>query len=314
MPSDVHTHTVLLDFTRCYVAHWMTKDYSHVLCWPDGYQHVSICCYSWDTCSSGHVWPSSYCYYETSTWSLLSTSLSTSQSKTTSVVTDQLLALVRFCHVRKGLDSLSSNARNVLPLKGVTSRCWRNVDCLHISVMMMECQHNGSCFTSTLASFPPLCWLASILLLSLLSTSLLPLSLPSSSSSPPPPPPPPPRPIVPMEYMGEEYFKTKATVVKYERFVLKVRRLPSRGPLLVHCKSASVYSFSPCSNYRNSASVCMWNTLTRLVISQTLRWTATWLLLPLSLYLSLQMIVTYLQILDIDIETETATRLRQRAW
>ena len=58
--------------------------------------------------------------------------------------------------------------------------------------MMMECQHNGNCSTSTLASFPPLCWLASILLLSLLSTSLLPLSLPSSSSHTPPPPPPPP--------------------------------------------------------------------------------------------------------------------------
>lgn len=29
------------------------------------------------------------------------------------------------------------------------------------------------------------------------------------------------RPVVPMEYMGEEYFKMKASVIKYERFVLK---------------------------------------------------------------------------------------------
>lgn len=26
----------------------------------------------------------------------------------------------------------------------------------------------------------------------------------------------------PMEYMGEEYFKLKSTVIKYERFLLKV--------------------------------------------------------------------------------------------
>ena len=30
------------------------------------------------------------------------------------------------------------------------------------------------------------------------------------------------RPVVPMDYMGEEYFKLKATVIKYERFLLKV--------------------------------------------------------------------------------------------
>lgn len=30
------------------------------------------------------------------------------------------------------------------------------------------------------------------------------------------------RPVMPMEYMGEEYFKMKASVIKYERFVLKV--------------------------------------------------------------------------------------------
>lgn len=30
------------------------------------------------------------------------------------------------------------------------------------------------------------------------------------------------RPVVAMEYMGEEYFKLKATVIKYERFLLKV--------------------------------------------------------------------------------------------
>lgn len=27
---------------------------------------------------------------------------------------------------------------------------------------------------------------------------------------------------MPMEYMGEEYFKLKASIIKYERFVLKV--------------------------------------------------------------------------------------------
>lgn len=31
-----------------------------------------------------------------------------------------------------------------------------------------------------------------------------------------------PRPIEPMEYMGEEYFKSKNTVIKYERYLLKV--------------------------------------------------------------------------------------------
>ena len=31
----------------------------------------------------------------------------------------------------------------------------------------------------------------------------------------------PPRPIVPMEYMGEQYFTTKNTVIKYERYLLK---------------------------------------------------------------------------------------------
>ena len=36
---------------------------------------------------------------------------------------------------------------------------------------------------------------------------------------------PPHRPVVPMEYMGEEYFKLKASIIKYERFVLKVRQL-----------------------------------------------------------------------------------------
>ena len=30
------------------------------------------------------------------------------------------------------------------------------------------------------------------------------------------------RPVVPMEYMGEEYFKLKASIIKYERFILKV--------------------------------------------------------------------------------------------
>ena len=30
------------------------------------------------------------------------------------------------------------------------------------------------------------------------------------------------RPIVPMEGMGDEYIKLKATVIKYERFILKV--------------------------------------------------------------------------------------------
>ena len=30
------------------------------------------------------------------------------------------------------------------------------------------------------------------------------------------------RPVVPMAYMGEEYFKLKASIIKYERFILKV--------------------------------------------------------------------------------------------
>ena len=33
---------------------------------------------------------------------------------------------------------------------------------------------------------------------------------------------PPCRPVVPMDYMGDEYFKLKASIIKYERFVLKV--------------------------------------------------------------------------------------------
>ena len=30
------------------------------------------------------------------------------------------------------------------------------------------------------------------------------------------------RPVAPMEYLGEEYFKLKATIIKYERFLLRV--------------------------------------------------------------------------------------------
>lgn len=30
------------------------------------------------------------------------------------------------------------------------------------------------------------------------------------------------RTIEPMDYMGEEYFKIKASIIKYERFLLKV--------------------------------------------------------------------------------------------
>lgn len=58
MPSDVHTHTVLLDFTRCYVAHFAPEWLKIIHMFyvdPDGYQHIFICCYSWDTCNSGHM-------------------------------------------------------------------------------------------------------------------------------------------------------------------------------------------------------------------------------------------------------------------
>ena len=117
----------------------------------------------------------------------------------------------------------------------VTGRCWRHVGCLHFSVMWWNANTMEAVLrTSTLAFFPPLCWLASIFFFS--SFSLFSPHSPSSYNHPH-------RPIVPMEYMGEEYFKTKATVVKYERFLLKVRRLPSWGPLLVHCESASACSF-----------------------------------------------------------------------
>ena len=89
---------------------------------------------------------------------------------------------------------------------------------------------------------------------SLVNQELLPSCPPLSLSLPPPS-----RTIVPMEYMGEEYFKMKATVIKYERFLLKVRAAPACSLV-----STSTIQENLClSLARNWGSVSMSNTHTR---------------------------------------------------
>ena len=86
----------------------------------------------------------------------------------------------------------------------------------------------------------------------------LSLPLPSRSLDPH-------RPVVPMEYMGEDYFKLKNQVIKFERFILKVCSKASCLSLVVGNALFSPLSLS--SHHRSLDSVSMSSIPTRCALS-----------------------------------------------
>ncbi len=110
-----------------------------------------------------------------------------------------------------------------------------------------------------------------------------------------------------MDYMGEEYFKMKSTVVKYERFVLKVRACASERP---HCELLELLC-----PFRNLASVYTSSTHTRLI--RELLWFPVLINAQSNqsfylLFNATQVIITYLQMLDMEPEKNKA--LAQNTW